>query len=225
MISLDYLIDSENKEMKFIEKTLDLDRCILKGVIEKVSFYENKYNCKKYVFKVNSYSSKEEEILAYCNKFNIKYVSIIKNYYYSRLFENKYLVLNYIEGNTLYNYLKKFNSTLDFKMKLFKQLLNIVFELHNHNIVHNDLHLKNIILNKSNTIYLIDFGISFFDMTKNKIHKKKDIRSLGIILYYLLYKNNFKKLDLNDYYDKIIYNCSIDCYNIEDLIRIFNDCV
>ena len=220
MISLDYLIDSENKEIKFIEKTLDLDRCKLKGIIEKVSLYENKYNYKKYVLKINSYFSKEEEILVYCNKFNIKNVSTIKSYYYSKLLENKYLVLNYIEGNTLNDYLKNFYSTLVFKMRIFKQILNIVLELHNHNIVHNDLHLKNIILNKSNTIYLIDFGISFFDITRDKIHKKRDIKSLGIILYYLVYGNNFKKLDLNVYYDKIIYNCNIGNYNIEDLVRL-----
>ena len=221
MISLDYLIDSENKERKFIEKTLDLDRCKLKGMIEKVSLYENKYNYKKYVFKVNSYFSKEDEILVYCYKFNIKNISTIKNYYYSKLLENKYLVLNYIEGNTLYDYLKSFNSTVVFKMIIFKQILNIVLELHNHNIVHNDLHFKNIILNNSNTIYLIDFGISFFDISKKKIHKKKDIQSLGAILYYLIYKNNYKQLDLNVYYDKIIYNCNTGNYNIEDILRYF----
>ena len=223
MISLDFLVRSENDEIKFIEKTLDLDRCKLKGIIEKVSLYENKYNYKKYVLKVNSYFSKEEEILSYCYKFNIKNVSTIKNYYYSKLLENKYLVLNYIEGNTLYDYLVNFNSTLVFKMRIFKQILNIVLQLHSHNLVHNDLLLKNIILNKSNTIYLIDFGISFFDLTREKIHKKRDIKSLGIILYYLVYENenNFKKLDLNVYYDKIIYNCNIGNYNIEDLVRLF----
>ncbi len=70
-----------------------------------------------------------------------------------------YIVMEYIDGITLEDFLKKkLGSVLNKKDK--STLLNMVKKLHKENIIHNDLHAGNIMVTKNHKFYIIDFGMS-----------------------------------------------------------------
>lgn len=71
-----------------------------------------------------------------------------------------YLVMEYIDGITLSEYLKEsYYSTLDFRELLMvsRQVLEALFTLHNHHIFYGDVSPFNIVLSKNNQAYLIDY--------------------------------------------------------------------
>jgi len=69
---------------------------------------------------------------------------------------NKKIVMQYIDGKKLSEYLEKLKN----KNKIMQQVGKQIAILHNNNIIHGDLTTSNMIL-KDNKVYLIDFGLSF----------------------------------------------------------------
>ncbi|PKK77531.1 kinase-like protein [Rhizophagus irregularis] len=116
------------------------------------------------------------------------------------------LVLEYADGGTLREYLKKHFNELnwDDKYQLASQLANAVEFIHECSIIHRDLHSHNILIRKKN-IKLADFGLSkkiaeatsnskvfgvipyidpkSFNIKSNKytLNKKSDIYSIGVL--------------------------------------------
>src|SRR5579859_8075748 len=79
--------------------------------------------------------------------------------------ERSYLVMDFIEGQTLEDYLEKANGgslPLDQIVEWGEQLCDVLSYLHNHQppIIFRDLKPSNVMVSESGHIYLIDFGIA-----------------------------------------------------------------
>lgn len=79
--------------------------------------------------------------------------------------------LEFIEGQNLGSFLFDDNSRSDVthKRKFFEEFGLIVSKLHNISIIHGDLTPMNILITRTNSIHIIDFGLSFIsDEVKDK---------------------------------------------------------
>lgn len=74
------------------------------------------------------------------------------------------LVLEYVNGVSLYQYLKskptKRGIDEEVARRFFRQICEAIKYLHGKNIVHRDLKMENIIVDDRNNAKLIDFGFS-----------------------------------------------------------------
>eukprot|EP00510_Aplanochytrium_minuta_P006475 CAMPEP_0184043596 /NCGR_PEP_ID=MMETSP0955-20130417/67004_1 /TAXON_ID=627963 /ORGANISM="Aplanochytrium sp, Strain PBS07" /LENGTH=422 /DNA_ID=CAMNT_0026334519 /DNA_START=241 /DNA_END=1506 /DNA_ORIENTATION=+ len=80
------------------------------------------------------------------------------------------LVLEFIDGGELYNYLSTSTGipmNIEFVRAVFQQLVRALSHLHAHNIVHLDIKPENVLLNKTGMVMLTDFGSSQ-KLSKNK---------------------------------------------------------
>lgn len=71
-----------------------------------------------------------------------------------------YIVMNYIEGETLDKYLNKNKDKME---DIFRQLIYVVKKLHKKGFAHMDIKPDNIIINNEGKLFLVDLGISCFD--------------------------------------------------------------
>ena len=125
-----------------------------------------------------------------------------------------YFVMEFIEGETLYNYCDKNVLDLRARLKMFQKICSALQYAHERQIVHRDIKPSNILINKFGSPKLLDFGIAKI-LDPNLIHESvnptaslmrmmtpdyaspeqvqgaevtpaSDIYSLGILLYELL---------------------------------------
>ncbi len=94
------------------------------------------------------------------------------------------VVMEYLEGKKLAETLDAYSEK---KRKVIcKTIGKQIAKLHNINIIHGDLTTSNMIL-KEDTLYFIDFGLSFID--ENKEHKAVDLHLIKQALESKHYKN------------------------------------
>ena len=166
--------------------------------------------------------------------FNSKY--IVKYYASSWINDNFYILMEYIEGKNLMEYINQYENenkkipepTL---YNIIIQICSGIKEIHDKNIVHRDLKPENIILNEYDDIKIIDFGISksiipnTINPTSNRAgthhytapevlfkgiyNQKSDIYQLGCIFYRLFVQRDY-------YADKL-------CEEIEKINEEFYD--
>lgn len=127
------------------------------------------------------------------------------------VWENKndlYLILEYIEGGELFDYLIKRGKLLEFEaISYFKQIIRGIGYLHQFNICHRDLKPENLLLDFNKNIKIADFGMAALEIDKKLLETScgsphyaspeivagknyhgapSDIWSCGIILFALL---------------------------------------
>lgn len=93
--------------------------------------------------------------------------------------KNTTIITEYIKGETLDN-LKLFDLNYDLKVRIISEIASVLEYMHVNHMIHRDLKPGNLILDKNNHIYLIDYGIS-----KIITNKKNIITSIKGTLNYL----------------------------------------
>ena len=153
---------------------------------------------------------------------NLEHPNIVKYYNYLKEDNHIYIIMEYLEGSTLKQYIthNSENITEDIARNIIKQLLNALSYLHySCDVCHRDIKPENIMFTEKNDISyikLLDFGLSS-DAFESKLKtqncgtltymapeqisslrysKAVDIWSVGIVLYKLLNKGK------NPFYQK-----------------------
>ncbi|KAJ6240256.1 map/microtubule affinity-regulating kinase [Anaeramoeba flamelloides] len=153
--------------------------------------------------KTKTHLFREMEILRQLNHPNL-----IEVYEIFEDAENWYIIMEYIEGGELLDFLsqkKRLKESLT--RKFFAQIVSGISYCHSKNIVHRDLKLENLLLTKDHQIKIIDFGLSNFSKRDELLNTfcgsasyaapevlqgkeydglKSDVWSLAVLLYALL---------------------------------------
>jgi serine/threonine protein kinase len=200
-----------------------------------------KYNNK--IFKIgykknyNNYISVINTILNY----KLKNIVIPEQIYYNKFKKNEYIeIFPYYPDGDLFNYVDNNTFTIDVKINIFKQIVNIISTFHNKGLAHRDIKLENFLIQKQhNNINIKITDLDFSSIATKDLeflggtlhyasyelinHKKitswysSDIWSLTVILYILLF-NTFP------WSNSITYNTYNKCINkIDEPCKIFNN--
>ena len=123
--------------------------------------------------------------------------------------EMHYIVMEYIKGKTLKQYIQEFSPLSSAKsIQIMKQLTSAITHAHENGIIHRDIKPQNILMDEAGNVKITDFGIATslgatsFTQTNSVIGTvhylspeqargglatmKSDIYALGIVLYELL---------------------------------------
>ena len=188
---------------------------------------------------INNSKSKYDKTIKEINLLkNLEHPNIVKYYDYFQEENYIYLMMEYLDGGTLKQYIiNNKNITEDEARIIIKQLLKALSYLHyTCDICHRDIKPENIMFkekNDINNLKLLDFGLSLDsfeskkyldncgtlvymapELIKNvKYTKQIDVWSVGIILYMLLMKGKnpfYNKEDSREIIiNKILYNNNI----------------
>jgi tRNA A-37 threonylcarbamoyl transferase component Bud32 len=121
-----------------------------------------------------------------------------------------YLIMEYMGSSSLYDYTcfkNKFRVPEEECRDIFKKICSSIKYCHSKNVIHRDIKMENILINKNNIVKLIDFGFSIVCAADEKLSmfcgtpsymapeivgkkpylgKPADVWALGILLYKLL---------------------------------------
>lgn len=176
--------------------------------------------------------------------------------------ENAYILMEHVKGKSLSRFLKQTEGLTEFHCySIIRNILNAFSLLHQNKLVHGDIHPSNIMVNEDLSIKIIDLGLSI-DVSvesnevlriggviyympperinissKNKFSKEashfSDVYQLGLILYYVLYREEpfkgfiWEELSSNIKKSKADYPCLSFLglpVNVE-LIKIIEKCL
>jgi calcium-dependent protein kinase len=226
IIKQDIKIQKVDRSLKVISLILNNKELLNKYKITGTIYEKNnkavlkirsKENNKKYLLKIKSINENIHDEVEIFNKLRLKiHDNIIKFIDYKNCDHYYYFIYEYFNGINLSDYIHdNYDNFNDCLIKnIIKQILNGFNFLHKNNIIHCDIKLDNIMINKKNIIKIIDFDLSkiikkeyISDSIFGTIQyiapesydlciysKKSDIWSLGIVFYNIItnefpYKN------------------------------------
>lgn len=164
----------------------------------------------------------EIDVLRHC-----QHPNIVRLYEVFETADEFYLVMEYLEGGNLFDFLERYQDCEVSEKTIAKityQIASAINYLNCYGVIHRDLKPENIMMtNKGDNIIakIIDFGLTrvlsesetLCDgfgticyaapevLLRNPYNRKIDVWSLGVILYFLLSKGNLPFEDDNDYDD------------------------
>ena len=197
-----------------IYKGINLNTGILVAIkVLNKTFQSNTIAVKKFQFEANQYLYLQHTNIVKLLDFNIT--------------NTPYLVMEYVDGMNMDEYINKITGPISInKVKyILTQLLSAIEYSHQKNVLHLDIKPSNIMINNSQQIKVLDFGISktteedndkmfvgspYYmspeQVTQAGIGKASDIYSIGITLYQMVTGQLpfDKKLNREEVFDKII---------------------
>ena len=144
------------------------------SVFKAINIINNKSVALKRVKKTEGSFKNEIKISNYLS--NIK--GIYKLHWYGTDSIYRYVVFDLLE-DSLSSYLKKYKTFQLYTVKyLMKQLLEILMAVHNKYILHRDIKLDNLLMDKHSQLHLIDYGLAKIFRENGKHIDNKSNRSL-----------------------------------------------
>ena len=201
-ISIPYEHDNQLKDFKII-------RTIGTGRFGNVKLVKHKTSKEKYALKIIKRECLDypEQVYDEVKVFEkLTHVNIVSYKDFFKDEKNYYILMEYIEGLDLFEFIKE-NKNMEENIicYIFSQILDGVSYMHKKNILHRDIKLENILIDRKLTVKICDFGWSKCtkyrcnemcgtneymapEMTKKKWYDSKvDIWALGILLHELFH--------------------------------------
>jgi predicted Ser/Thr protein kinase len=111
----------------------------------------------------------------------LKGMGVPRMYHFKSCNDEDVLYFEYIEGEALSNWLKKYQSSDDYRV-LISRLIGNLKKIHQKypKFRHHDLHWNNILVLKDNKPIIIDFGMAMIEGIRNPIVTEGDFKNAGI---------------------------------------------
>jgi serine/threonine protein kinase len=152
----------------------------------------------------------------------MKHKNVVRLYDVLQSKKHLFIVMEYISGGELFEYISNHQLTTEQAFKLFKQIIEGLGYCHSNLICHRDLKPENLLLDEHKNIKIVDFGMSNM-MKEGKLLETScgsphyaapevirgekyngyaaDIWSCGVILYVVIF--HLKMILLKDYLKKL----------------------
>jgi len=139
----------------------------------------------------------------------VSHPNIIKYFCKMEDFDSVYIIMEYIQAETLYDFVLRSDEIPEMLVKLlFNSIVSGLTYLHSLGIIHRDLKAENILITEKGDVRIIDFGLSKIMsssensnegvgtvnyvapevLVRQNYTNKVDVWSLGIVLYFMLSK-------------------------------------
>lgn len=93
-----------------------------------------------------------------------------------------FIVMQYAEGETLADILKKKNLSVKNAIDLAIQITDALIEAHSRGIIHRDIKPANIIVNEKNQAKILDFGLAKFIEAESDVETTERLQSSGAVM-------------------------------------------
>ncbi|MBQ3213509.1 MAG: protein kinase family protein [Clostridia bacterium] len=146
---------------------------------------EELFVCKKYLpqegVNIKYFYDMFKKEIKIMYKLNNPNIVRIYNYYLYDEYNAGFILMEYIDGETIDKYLSKKDIEIDAN-SIFIQLINAFNCLEKNNIIHRDIRPNNIMIDKNGVVKIIDFGLgkdfSESSMSKDSLNKVIDRRGM-----------------------------------------------